>query len=140
MWREFLGPAEPVIQAGCVGVAKTLRRARQCRAPTTHQLKWGFATTDEWEWKSDCRNTGGTCGMGGALCVGSTPEMAVPLGAGGAAQGDDRQRCGDDAAEGGFCHAGEVFGENAGVEEVGGAVGGVDAEEPGVWRFVERDR
>jgi hypothetical protein len=52
------------------------------------------------------------------------------LGAGGAALGEDGERGADDALDGVFGYAGEVFSEDARIREDGTAVGPAEVEDP----------
>lgn len=64
------------------------------------------------------------------------------LGAGGAATGQNRQCGTHDAANGGFCDASEMFGENAAVGKLGGVVEPANEQDPirtGFFRAEQRN-
>ena len=98
-----------------MGAAQDAATGRGSAAPpTTFRLKSdGYARRGVW-----CRAE--PCGCRRE----QQPGMAdADSGAGGAAEGDYRKRSGDYAAEGAFGNAGEMLGENSGVEEIGDAIG-----------------
>jgi hypothetical protein len=62
--------------------------------------------------------------------LGGPDPLPVDLGGGGALLGEDRQRLVHHAAQRGFRHAREMFGEDAAVVQVGSVLGPAKAKDP----------